>query len=61
MDKASWNVLAITARPSKQNDLPHRLIARANLCRSQHHLKIRPPGYFKVVHLDLHSIIHSDE
>jgi len=29
MDKASWNVLAITARPSKENDIPHSLIARA--------------------------------
>jgi hypothetical protein len=29
MDGASWNVLAITAWPSKENDIPHRLIARA--------------------------------
>jgi hypothetical protein len=32
-----------------------------NLCHSQYHLKIRRLGYFKVVYLDLHSIIHSDE
>jgi hypothetical protein len=85
IDKASWNVLAITARPSKENDIPHRLITRSisdtlgklagevslkhsleivrpgTFAALEYHLKIRPPRYFKVVHLDLHGIIHNNE
>ena len=75
------NVLAITARPNVDSDIPHRMITRSILeavqdCKQQTltFTIIRPgtfealrevlyrqdPGYYGIVHLDLHGFAHDE-